>query len=69
MQYQHQKKRKLSQEVIDIIVKKDCDSLGSGVLKQKVLISFNLQELHCDFKEKHPNVKVGFSKFVCIQNG
>ena len=46
--------------------KKDSVGLGNGILKQKNLILRNLQELHCAFKERHPNVKVGFSIFFCL---
>ena len=40
--------------------KKDCVSVIKGVHKQKLC---NLQEPYTNFKEKHLNVNIGFSKF------
>ena len=49
--------------------KKDYVSVSKGVHKQKLdnlQKSCNLQELYTAFKEKYPNVNIGFSKF-CAQ--
>lgn len=43
--------------------KKDSVSMGKGIHKQKRLILCNLKEMYAAFKEKHTNVKIGFSKF------
>ena len=46
--------------------KKDYVSVSKGVHKQKLgnVPKFcNLEELYTAFKEKHPNVNIGFSKF------
>ena len=46
--------------------KKDYVSVSKGVHKQKLdnlQKSCNLQELYTAFKEKYPNVNIGFSKF------
>ena len=59
--------------------KKDYVSVSKGVHKQK-LCDFqkslcNLRELYTAFKEKHPNVNIGFSKFCsfslkwCVMSG
>ena len=53
-----------------MLEKKDYVSVGKGVHKQKPcnLQSFcNLQELYTAFKEKHPNVNIGFSKFCAMR--
>ena len=55
--------------------KKDYVSVSKGVHKQKLCNfqkSCNLQELHTAFKEKHPNVNIGFSRFYvkwCVLAG
>ena len=45
--------------------KKDYGSIAKWVHKQKHLVLCNLREMYAAFKEKHPNAKLGFSKF-CI---
>ena len=48
---------------------KDYVSLNKGVHKKNIATSkslCNLQKLYTVFKEKHPNVNIGFSKF-CAQ--
>ena len=40
-------------------------SIAKGDHKQKHLVLCNLREMYAAFKEKYPNVKLGFSKF-CI---
>lgn len=71
------KGKKLSPETAELVVhmyendeysrqmpgKKDYVSIAKGVHKQKHLILCNLDELYAAFKQKYPNVKVGFSKF------
>ena len=47
--------------------KKDCVSVGNGKHEQKRLVLCNLSEMHAAFKEKYPNVKVGFSKFCSLR--
>ena len=45
---------------------KDYVSVSKGVHKKSFLTCknlCNLQELYTAFKEKHPNVNIGFSKF------
>ena len=37
---------------------------GSSERKQKFLILSNLKEAYQNFKEKHPTMKIGFSKFA-----
>ena len=47
--------------------KKDCVSVRrpqGRVTMQKRLVLTNLRELHRLFKDRHPEVKVGFSKFA-----
>jgi hypothetical protein len=48
--------------------KKDCVSVrnkdGKKEHVQKRLVLMNLKELHAQFKNAHPNMKVGFSKFA-----
>ena len=70
--------KKLSPETVALIVqfyeddeysrqmpgKKDSVSIAKNEHKQKRLILCNLHELYSAFKEKNPNVKVGFSKFA-----
>ena len=69
--------KKLSPEIVEKVIqtyedeelsrqlpcKKDYASISKGIHKQKRLILCNLHELYSAFKVKHPNVKVGFSKF------
>ena len=43
--------------------KKDYVSIVTWVDKQKQLVLCILREMHAAFKEKYPNVKLGFSKF------
>ena len=43
--------------------KKDYVSIGWNVQKQKRLVSCNLSELYSAFRDKHPNIKLGLSKF------
>ena len=47
--------------------KKDFVSIGKKHHIQKRLILSNLKELHSSFKEKNPDVKVGFSKFCMLR--
>ena len=50
--------------------KKDYVSVSKGVHKQKLgnVPKFcNLEELYTAFKEKHPNVNIGFSKFCTLR--
>ena len=48
-----------------MLEKKDYVNVSKGVHKQKLRPGkiFNLQEFFTAFKEKHPNVNIGFSKF------
>ena len=43
--------------------KKDYVSIAKGVHKQKHLVLCNLREMYAAFKEKYPNINLGFSKF------
>ncbi len=50
--------------------KKDCLSVmdhGEKVKKSKRLVLANLKEIYALFKEKHPDKKVGFSKFAMLR--
>ena len=47
-----------------MLKKKDYVSVGKAVHKQKL---GNLQKLYTTFKEKHPNVNIGFSKFFVLR--
>ena len=51
--------------------KKDFVSVGKGrqgrVHEQKRLLLCNLHELYTLFKEKNPDVKIGFSKFCILR--
>ena len=47
--------------------KKDYVSIAKGVRKQKRLVLCNLREMYAAFKEKYPNVKLGFSKFCTFR--
>ena len=46
--------------------KKDYISIQKGVHKQKWLVLCNLHELFVAFKERNPDVKIGFSKFCTL---
>ena len=76
-----QKKGKaLAQETIDLVHafhedveysrqlsgKKDHASIQKGIHKQKRLVLCNLHELFVTFKERNPDVKIGFSKFCTL---
>jgi hypothetical protein len=43
---------------------------GINIHEQKLLLLCNLKELYCHFKNSHPGVKEGFSKFafLCPRN-
>ena len=50
--------------------KKDYVSVNKGVHNQNFATCkslCNLQELYTAFKEKHPNVNIGFSKFFAFR--
>ena len=47
--------------------KKDVVSIGRNVHKQKRLLLCNLKELYVCFKEKYPNIRLGFSKFCSLR--
>ena len=49
--------------------KKDYVSIQKDVNKQKQLVLCNLHELFVAFKERNPDVEIGFSKFctVCLK--
>lgn len=50
--------------------KKDCVSVKLGdsrVMKQKRLILGNLKEIYSLFKERHPELKIGFTKFASLR--
>ena len=50
---------------------KDYVSVSKGVHKKSFLTCknlCNLQELYTAFKEKHPNVNIGFSKFATLRS-
>ena len=71
----------ISKEVIDLVTefycndefsrmmpgKKDFVSIARNQHMQKRLILCNLKELYVMFKEQHPNVKIGFSKFCSLR--
>ena len=78
-----QKKGKaMAQETIDLVHafyeddeysrqlprKKDYVSIQKGVHKQKWLVLCNLHELFVAFKERNPDVKIGFSKFCTLHS-
>lgn len=48
--------------------KKDFKSIktddGKRIHKQKKQLCYNLRELHCNFLERYPDFRVGFTKFV-----
>ena len=48
-----------------MLEKKDYVSVSKGVHKKTAICKSlcNLQEFYTAFKEKHPNVNIGFSKF------
>ena len=47
--------------------KKDCVSIGRNIHRQKRLLLCNLNELYTAFKAKHPNHKIGLSKFCALR--
>ena len=47
--------------------KKDCISIGKNVHVSKRLILCNLKELYTAFKDKHPDLKISFSKFASLR--
>ena len=47
--------------------KKEYVSIDRKVHKQKRLVLCNLSELYTSFKEKYPDVKIGFSKFCTLR--
>ena len=47
--------------------KKDCVSIGKNVHVSKRLILCNLKELYTAFKDKHPDLKISFSKFASLR--
>ena len=47
--------------------KKDYVSVGQNVHKQKQLVLCNLSELYSAFRDKYPNVKIGFFKFCTLR--
>ena len=71
----------ISQNTIDLVLsmyeddefscqmpgKKDYVSIAKGVHKQKRLVLCNQREMYAAFKEKYPNVKLGFSKFCTFR--
>ena len=75
------KGKKLPQETLELVLnfyeddefsrqmpgKKDCVSIGNNVQKQKRLVLCNLREMYSAFKEKNPNIKLGFSKFCSLR--
>ena len=48
-----------------MLEKKDYVSVSKGVHKQKLQLAVfcNFHEFYAAFKEKHPDVNIGFSKF------
>ena len=47
--------------------KKDYVSIDRNVHKQKQLVLCNLSELYSVFRDKYPNIKIGFSKFCTLR--
>ena len=47
--------------------KKDCVSIARKIHRQKRLMLCNLKELFTAFKLKHPEAKIGFSKFCSFR--
>ena len=47
--------------------KKDYVSIGQNLHKQKRLVLCNLSELYSAFRDKYPNIKIGFSKFCTLR--
>ena len=47
--------------------KKDFVSIAKNIHKQRRLLLCNLKELYSAFKERHPDAKVGFSKFCSLR--
>ena len=74
------KGKKMAQETIDLVHtfyeydensrhlpgEKYYVSIQKGVHKQKQLVLCNLHELFVTFKERKPDVKIGFSKFCTL---
>ena len=52
---------------VDMPGKKDYVSIGQNVHKQKRLVLCNLSELYSGFRDKYPNIKIGFSKFCTLR--
>ena len=49
------------------LVKKDCVSIGKNVHISKQLILCNLKELCTALKDKHPDLRISFSKFASLK--
>ena len=49
------------------LIKKHCVSIGKNVHVSKQLILCNLKELYTAFKDKHPDLKISFSKFASLR--
>ena len=49
-----------------LLGEKDYVSIQKGVHKQKWLVLWNCHDLLVGFKERNPNVKIGFSKFYTL---
>ena len=47
--------------------KKHCVSIGKNVHVSTQLILCNLKELYPAFKDKHPDLKISFSKFASLE--
>ena len=47
--------------------KKDCLSIGKDVHVSMRLILCNLKELYTALKDKHPDLKISFSKFASLR--
>ena len=75
------KSKTIPQETIDLVQsffeddeysrqmpgKKDYLSIGRNVHKQKRLVLCDLSELYSAFRDKYPNIKIGFSKFCTLR--
>ena len=75
------KSKTLPQETLDLVQsffeedeysrqmpgKKDYLSIGRNVHKQKRLVLCDLSELYSAFRDKYPNIKIGFSKFFTLR--
>ena len=78
--YLHKEGKALAQETTDLAHafyeddeysrklprKKDYVSIQKGVRKQKRLVLCNLHDLFVAFKERNPDMKIGFSKFCTL---